>query len=140
MAGICCAFHNGVYSTGWVAGLCVLLRSATLTAAEIALLTGGGFVMAGIAYPTYAGSQPGWKIGAWTNSDFWHVWLGIGALAYLVGMARVFGWPGFLLAIPVAFLLGLFTTIIAKQRTRILGFVGPLLSQVWFLAGSHLGT
>ncbi|WP_068864875.1 hypothetical protein [Erythrobacter dokdonensis] len=99
-----------------------------------ALLISGGVTLAGIAYPTYAQSKPGWKIGAWAGGNVWSLWFGMGALAYLAGMANVFGWIGFLGAIPLAFLIGFALNVIVGRHMQLVALPGPILANLWFMA------
>jgi len=98
-----------------------------------ALLVSGGVTLVGIAYPTYAQSKPGWKIGAWVGGDVWSLWFGMGGLAYLAGMANVFGWLGLLGAIPLAFLIGLALIVIVGRHMQLLALPGPILANIWFM-------
>lgn len=98
-----------------------------------ALLVSGGVTLAGVAYPSFAQSKPDWKIGAWAGGPLWSLWFGIGALAYLAGMANVFGWLGFLGAIPLAFVVGFGMILMAGRHTQILALVGPVLAKLWFM-------
>lgn len=101
---------------------------------DLVLLGSGGLVIAGIAYPSFAAARPGWKVGAWIGGTFWSIWFGMGALAYLAGVASVFGWPGLLLALPLAFLIGLGAIVVAGPRTQALALPGPILANLWLLS------
>lgn len=105
-----------------------------MTAADLALLGSGGLILCGIAYPQYARSQRGWKIGAWAGSTGWVIWYGIGALAYFAGMWSTFGLLGIVGSIPLAFLLGFTLTIAARQSSQLIAIIGPILANVWFVA------
>lgn len=98
-----------------------------------ALLISGGVTLTGIAYPTYAQSKPGWKIGAWAGGGVWSLWFGLGALAYLAGMANTFGWVGFLGAIPLALLIGFALFVIIGRPMQLLALPGPILANLWFM-------
>ncbi len=100
---------------------------------DVALLASGGVILAGIAYPAYARSQAGWKIGAWSSSAGISVWFGLGALAYLAGMWSLYGWIGALLAIPLAFLTGLVLMLVVRRHVQLLALVGPILANIWFV-------
>lgn len=102
--------------------------------ANWALLFSGGVTLAGIAYPAFAQSKPDWKVGAWVGGPIWSLWFGMGALAYLGGMANVFGWAGFLGAIPSALIVGFAAMIMAGRHTQFLALAGPVLANVWFVA------
>lgn len=102
--------------------------------ADWALLASGGIVLAGIAYPSFAAARPGWKVGAWAGSCLWSLWFGLGALAYLAGMASGFGWVGLLAALPLAFALGLGLILTAGARTQLLVLPGPILANLWYIA------
>jgi hypothetical protein len=98
-----------------------------------ALLVSGGVILAGIAYPNYARSQRGWRVGAWSGSAGWSVWFGLGALAYLAGMWSLYGWIGALFAIPLAFLTGLVFMLVVRRHVQLLSLVGPILANIWFV-------
>lgn len=101
--------------------------------AHWALLISGGLVLAGIAYPSFARQQPGWKIGAGAGGIIWSVWYGTGALAYLGGMAQVFGWIGIVAAVPLALIIGFAIVMAVKRRTLLVALVGPILANLWFI-------
>ena len=100
---------------------------------NLALLISGGIVLAGIAYPGFAQAQPGWKVSAWVGGGVWSLWFGMGALAYLAGMANVFGWKGFLGAIPLAFAGGFVLILAAGRRAQVIALPGPFLANLWFM-------
>jgi hypothetical protein len=104
-----------------------------MNVSELSLLLSGGLLMAGIAYPSYAPTQRGWKIGAWAGGGFWLLWLGMGALAYLGGMANVFGWLGLLAAIPWAFFLGFVFMLTIGRHMQLLALPAPVLANIWFI-------
>lgn len=98
-----------------------------------ALLFSGGIVLAGLAYPAFARSQPGWKTGSAAGGTLWSLWYGAGGLAYLAGMGKTFGWLGLVLAIPAALAVGFFLTLLAKQRVQLIALIGPVLANLWFM-------
>lgn len=100
---------------------------------EWALIFSGGLILAGIAYPQFAGSQPGWKVGAWSGGTLWSLWYGMGALAYLAGMGKDFGWIALLAAVPLAFVLGLGLVTTARRHTQLIALAGPILANLWFM-------
>lgn len=100
---------------------------------ELALLISGGVTLAGIAFPTFAQAKPDWKVGAWVGGPVWSLWFGMGALAYLAGMANVFGWLGFLGAIPLALALGFVLILATGRHTQIIAVAGPVLANLWFM-------
>ncbi len=100
---------------------------------QVSLLLSGGQIMAGIAYPSYARTQQGWKVGAMAGGGFWSLWFGLGALAYVSGMANVFGWLGLLAAIPWAFFLGLVLMLTLGRHMQLLALPAPILANVWFM-------
>jgi hypothetical protein len=101
--------------------------------ADWALIISGGVVLAGIAYPGYARTQQGWKVGGWANGGPWALWYGFGGLAYLAGMVKTFGWWALLAAVPLAFIIGFGLMMAAKRRTQMLALVGPVLANLWFM-------
>lgn len=100
---------------------------------QVSLLLSGGLLMAGLAYPSYARTQPGWKVGAVGGGGFWTLWFGLGALAYVGGMANVFGWLGLLAAIPWAFFLGFVLMLTVGRHVQLLALPGPILANIWFM-------
>ncbi|BDI59531.1 hypothetical protein [Qipengyuania nanhaisediminis] len=96
-----------------------------------ALLISGGMIIAGIAYPTYAQSKPGWKVGAWSGGPLWSLWFGMGALAYLGGMANTFGWLALLGAIPLALVLGFAMVLVGGRHAQIAALSGPIFANLW---------
>gem|GEM_PF-4873836 len=65
-----------------------------MSVAQLALLLSRKLILAGIAYPDFARTKDGWKVGAWTGGGCWALWYGFGALAYLAGMWTALGWIG----------------------------------------------
>lgn len=104
-----------------------------MTPNELALLISGGLIFAGIAYPAYARSQQGWKIGAWSGGSLWALWYGMGALAYVTGMANVYGWIGAIVALPLAFTAGSAVIYVAKRHAQLLTLAGPIFANLWFM-------
>lgn len=104
-----------------------------MTWTQLALILSGGLVMAGISYPTFARTQPGWKTGSLASSDGYALWCGAGAIAYLGGMWNIFGWLGLLLAIPVALVFGFLLTLVAKGKVQVLALTGPVLANLWYM-------
>lgn len=101
--------------------------------ADWGLLASGGVMLTGIAYPSLAGARPGWKVGARTGGTLWSAWFGLGALAYLAGMATEFGWVGLLAALPLAFAAGPVLIFTAGARTQVIALTGPVLANLWYL-------
>ena len=97
------------------------------------LLLSGGLLQAGIAYPFYAPTQSGWKIGAWAGGGLWSLWFGFGTLAYLGGMANVFGWLGLIAAIPWALFLGFVLMLTLGRHMQLLALPAPILANIWFM-------
>lgn len=93
----------------------------------------GGFILSGIAYPSYARTQPGWKTGSAAHGTWWSLWYGFGTLAYIAGMGKTFGWVGLVAAIPVAFGIGFALLMAAKRSTQLIALVGPILANLWFM-------
>ena len=109
------------------------LTGVMMDLSQWSLVLSGGLLMAGIAYPFYAPTQPGWKIGAWAGGGLWSLWFGFGALAYLGGMANLFGWLGLLAAIPWAFFLGFVLTFTIGRHMQMLALPAPILANIWFM-------
>jgi hypothetical protein len=97
------------------------------------LALSGGLIMAGIAYPSFARTKSGWKVGAWAGGGLWSLWFGSGTVAYLGGMANIFGWLGLLVAIPWAFILGFVLTLTVGRHMQLLALPGPFLANIWFM-------
>lgn len=105
-----------------------------MTAALIMLLLAGGLTLAGIAYPTYARQQFGWKTGAWVGGTVWSLWFGLGAINTLAAAAGDFGWLGALLVIPAAFVIGFVVVLAVKSRTQLIAPIGPALAIFSFVS------
>lgn len=105
-----------------------------MTIAQWALLFSGGVVTAGIAYPSFARQKLGWKIGAGSGGTVWSVWYGMGLLAYLGGMGQVFGWIGFMAAVPLALIRGFGLIMLLKRQTQLFALIGPIIANIWFMA------
>lgn len=89
-------------------------------------------ILAGIAYPNFARQKPGWKIGA--GGTGCSVWYGTGALSYLGVMAQVFGWIGFVAAVPVALMIGFGLVMLLKQQAQLVAIVRPTIANIWFMS------
>lgn len=89
--------------------------------------------MAGIAYPSLAPTQPGWRMGKWTGGPGLSIWYLLGAFNYLAAMAHHWGWGGFLTAIPVAFVGGFIVTTTIGQRVQLVALCGPILAFAGYL-------
>lgn len=104
--------------------------------AEIAaLVLGGGLIQAAIAYPHFAQTQRGWKIGSWASNDWFLMYYAFGAFAFLGGMFALWRWIGLLLAWPIAMGLGALSLFALRQRIQTFALAGPILCNVWFWAG-----
>lgn len=100
---------------------------------EWALLISGGVTLAGISFPTFAQAKSDWKVFPWVGGPMWSLWFGMGALAYLVGMANVFGLLGFLGAVPLALAFGFVLILATGRHTQIVAVAGPVLANLWFM-------
>lgn len=105
-----------------------------MSIAQLALLLSGGLILAGIAYPSFARSKVGWKVGAWTGGGGWALWYGFGALAYFAGMWTALGWVGLLVCVPLAFCLGLIALMALKRHVQMVALTGPILANLWYVS------
>ena len=67
------------------------------------------------------------------GGPLWSLWFGMGTIAYLAGMANIFGWLAFLGAIPLALAVGFILILIAGRHTQITALIGPILASLWFM-------
>lgn len=97
----------------------------------------GALTTAGIAYPSLARTKPGWKLGKWSGGPGLSIWYLLGALNYLAAMAHLWGWGGFLTAIPVAFVGAFIATSIIRQHVQLVALFGPILAFVGYVMVSN---